>query len=232
MTTRRLLLALALLSASPAAADALQDRLLAGARAASPEAFAFTRSSRNEQSDGGKPEIHSRVERFDPSKPPAQRWTLVSVDGHAPSADDVAKARKAYASAPVPGYGRLARWIGVRAAPDAGGRVYRYAALPKGIFEINGHDLSADTSAEVVLGGGVAPFVERTRFVSTKPFRIMLVAKVERVEATQTFRLMPDGRPVPIESVVEMKGAMMGKAGTSRTVTTYSDWRAVGSPSR
>ncbi len=229
--------ALLLLNAAPARADELQARLLASAKAIGPADFAFTRTTRSEQRGGGEAKLRTTVDRYDPTRPPAQRWTLVSIDGRAPTADEADKAAKAYATAFVPSYGRLARWVGAKAIrSEADGRaVYRYAGLPKGTLDFNGKDLSADTNAEAFVAPGPAPFVERTRFVSNKPFRMMLVARVERFEASQRFRAGADGRPVPVEFVTEMVGSMMGKAGSVRTVTTFSDVRAVGaagSPSR
>ena len=44
------------------------------------------------------------VERFDPTKPVEARWTLISVDDAAPSADDLKEFRKESAKRPVPGY--------------------------------------------------------------------------------------------------------------------------------
>ena len=211
--------------ATPAAADDLQGRVLAGARAVSPEAIAFTRTTRVEQRQGtGAPEVHSQVDRWDPSRPVPQRWTLISIDGRTPTSDEIVNAATRYADAPVPSYGRLARWLGAKAMCDA--RTCRYAALPHGVFMFNGRDLSADTAAEAIVGDGPVPWVVRTHFVSTKGFRMMLVAHVDRVEASQTFRLLPGGIPAPAESVIEMTGAMMGKSGSIRTVTTYSDVKA------
>lgn len=210
--------ALALLFALPAHADALQDRLLAAARA-TPEQ-AFTRTSRMEERSGGAPEVHTRVERYDPARPEGQRWTLVSVDAKPPTSKDLGEYKKFIAKAVVPGYARLARWIGARAATD--GRAYRYASLPKDIMVINGHDLSADTTAEAFVNtAGPTPFVERTRLVSAKGFRMMLVAKVDRVEASQHFRLVGD-RPLLVESIVELTGSMMGKSGSMKTTATFS----------
>ena len=69
--------------------------------------------------------------------------------------------------------------------------------------------------------------VERLDLVSTKPVRMMLVAKVERMDASSRYKLMPDGRPVLVEQISEMRGSMLGRAGTIRTVATFSDHRPV-----
>ena len=41
------------------------------------------------------------------------------------------------------------------------------------------------------------------------------------------YRLMPDGKPVPIELASEMSGSMLGKHGSIRTRIAYSEHRAV-----
>ena len=42
------------------------------------------------------------------------------------------------------------------------------------------------------------------------------------------YRMMPNGKPAPVESSSEMNGSMMGKQGIIRTKVTYSDLRAIG----
>jgi hypothetical protein len=58
--------------------------------------------------------------------------------------------------------------------------------------------------------------------------RVKLVAKIERMEATTRYRLMPNGKPVPVEQVTDLTGAMMGKSGRIKTISTFSDHRPVG----
>lgn len=221
----------ATLICQPAWADAVLDRLVADARAVGPEDFAWTRTTRAEQrSGGGEVKTSTRVERFDPSRPAGQRWTLVSVDGKPPSPDAAKDFAKATEDAMVPSYGRVAGYLGggAQKAAGAGGRtMYRVAKLPKRSFMMNNSDLSAHARAEATVAEGARPFVERLDLVTTKPFRMMLVAKVERLEATTRYKLMPDGRPVIAEQVSEMRGSMMGKSGSMRTVMTYSDHRPV-----
>ena len=65
--------------------DELKQRVLAQAQSVSPDDYAFTRTVRSEQTSNGKTEQKVTVEKFDPTKPADARWTLVSVDGAAPS---------------------------------------------------------------------------------------------------------------------------------------------------
>jgi hypothetical protein len=227
MTNRAPAAALLLSLPAPAFADALLDRLVAEAAAVAPEDFAFTRSIRTEQRSGDKVERRATVERYDPARPAGQRWTLVSVDGRAPTAEEAKDYAKGMAAAIVPSYGRLARYFagGAQRTTKDGRVAYRATKLPKGALTIGRADLSAGAQAEATVADGPRPYVERLDLVSTKPVRMMLVAKVERLDATTRYRLLPDGRPVVAEQVSEMRGSMMGRAGTLRTVATFSDHR-------
>lgn len=226
---RTLLASLLLLVSAPALADALLERLVADARAIGPDDFAWTRTLRTEQRSGDKVETRASVERYDPSRLTGQRWTLVSVDGRTPTAKELKDYSKAMAQAVVPSYGRLARYFGggAQRAANGGRTIYRAATLPKGALTLGKADLSAGARAEAVVAEGPQPYIERLDIVSTKPVRMMLVARVERLDATSRYRLMPDGRPVLAEQVSEMRGSMMGRAGSLRTVATFSDYRAV-----
>jgi hypothetical protein len=80
----------------------------------------------------------------------------------------------------------------------------------------------------VVETSGGTPFIEEVRFVSTKSTRVKLVALIERFEAVNRYKMMPNGKPAPVESSSEMNGSMMGKQGIIRTKVSYSEHRAVG----
>jgi len=71
------------LSAGPARADELQNQLVAAAKGASPSAYSFRRAMTIQQT--GKPR-KILVEQYDPRRPAADQWSLVSVDGRAPTA--------------------------------------------------------------------------------------------------------------------------------------------------
>jgi hypothetical protein len=226
----RALAAIALLSASSAAdADALLDRLLIDARTVDPGDLAWTRTTRTEQRGAGEAKVSVVVERYDPSRPTARRWMLSSIDGRAPTAKEVEEYAQSRSEATVPGYARILKHLGGKLQRDdaSGHPVYRGSGLPKGAFVANRHDLSAEAKVEAHVAPGPKPFVERIVLASGKPFRMMLVAKVDRVEGVTRYKLMPDGRPVPAEQVTIMTGSMMGKSGTIRTVSTYSDHRPV-----
>lgn len=210
-----------------ARADALQDRVVAAARQVPPTGFAFTQTTRAEQT-GSAAKLF--VSRYDPAQPVGRRWTLVSIDGAAPTPKQVASAAKRSKDQTPASYADLAKWFGsaaTRVAETPTSVTYRFARLPAGTVKIASHDASADTVADAVVDtSGRVPVVTRIRYVSTTPFRMALVAKVERYVFTSSFRLL-DGVPVPATTEGEMKGSLLGKSGAIVTRTSYSDMRAV-----
>ena len=225
----RLALALiALATPGVAMADALQDQVVAGAKAVSPTGYAFTQTTRVERTGAA---AKTFVSRYDPARPADQRWTLVSVDGKPPSAKEAASAAKAAKAQDVPSYAEIAKWFGgpaTRIAQTPTSVTYRFARLPKGIVKMGKHDASADTSAEATVDvSGRVPVVTRVRFVSTTAFRMALVVKVERYGVVTTYRLGPDSHPVLDAATVEMAGSLLGKAGTMAVRTSFSDMRSV-----
>lgn len=216
----RIGVALAMLVAAPAAADPLQERVLAGMKAVDTGDVAFAQTTRIERTGAAATEI---VTRYAPAAP--ARWTVMRVDGRAPTAKESADIVKAATRSPMPGYARMARWFGARAtrvAEAPGSVTYRFAALPEGIVKMGSHDASADTVADAVVNtAGPAPYVERVRFTSSKPFRMMLVAKVERYVITASYAPLADGRLFPSTTDSDIAGSLMGKAGSIRTRSRY-----------
>ncbi|MBB4154770.1 hypothetical protein GGQ80_002686 [Sphingomonas jinjuensis] len=218
---RRVFPAAVLVVSSPAGADALQDQLVARMRTIDTSDVAFTQTTRVEQIGGKTREF---VTRYDPAKPQAARWSVVSVDGHPPTDKERADTLKAARGGPLPSYAKLAQWFGAAATRTANGGaiVYRFAALPKGTVKIGNHDASADTSAEaVVSGSGAQAYVERVRFSLREGFRMMLVAKVEGYAFTSTYAPLADGRVFPVAVDGDISGSMMGKSGSIKTRIRY-----------
>jgi hypothetical protein len=215
------------LCAQGAQADELQDRVLAGARAVRADSHLFRRTLAIERT--GAPR-QVRVEEHDPRRPPAQRWSLVSIDGRAPTAKELADARK-QRRGPVPSYADIARWFGAPAqrVPAAPGyAAYRFARLPKGALKLGPFDASQHMTAEAVVNiQGPRPFVERVRWTAAKPFRMMLVASVRNMAITGEYRLLPNGYPVPKALSSDTAGSLLGRSGRLRTSATYADFRPV-----
>lgn len=213
-------------------AEALKERIVAHARTVTPEDHAYTRTVRTESTEKDKTEERVVIERWDPSKPAEQRWTLISIDGKPPTDDQLKNYRKDLPKRRAAYYGRVAGYFAKPATSsvDPQGRTtFRFASLPKDSVMVSDADISANAAGEVVVGAsGAMPFVEEVRFKSTKPTRVKLVAKIERFETKTRYRLMPDGKPVPLELASEMSGSMMGQEGRIRTRITYSDVHSVG----
>jgi hypothetical protein len=208
----------------------LKQRILAQAQAMSADSYAFTRTVKSEQTSNGKSEQHVNVERFDPTKSGEARWTLVSVDGSAPSPDALSKYRNESAKRPVPGYYRLAKYFAASstASTDSRGRtVFHFASLPKESAIVMGSDVSSNTSADVTVAESNGTiFAEQVRLV-VKPMRLKLVMKLDRYESNARYRLGPEGKPLLAEHSADMAGSGMGQEGSGHTAATYSDYRPV-----
>ena len=217
----------ALMMPTSASADVLQQQTLAAAKQASAHDYAFREATRIQRT--GAPD-RTVVQDYDP-RGGSSAWTLVKIDGRAPTAKERARAAKNSGKARVASYSRIAEWFGApatRIATTPTSVTYRFARLPKGAVKLGSHDASADTMAEAVVNtAGQIPFVERARFTSTTAFRMMMVVKVERFTFSMVNRLFSDGRPVPESIMTEFGGSFMGKAQTITTETRYSDVQAV-----
>ena len=213
--------------ATPAHADPLQDRVVAFARQVSPTAFAFTQTTRVNQTGSAAKTI---VTRYDPLQPKGRRWTLMSIDGAPPTAKQRDGAAKRSKDRDPDSYGELAKWFATpatRIAETPSSVTYRFARLPAGTVKIGSHDASADTVAEALVDtSGRVPVVTRIRYVSSTSFRMALVARVDRYAFQSSYRLL-DGIPVPAGVEADITGSLLGKSGSIVTRVSYSDMRPV-----
>jgi hypothetical protein len=164
-----------------------------------------------------------RVERWD-----GKQLTLVSLNGKPPTPKEIEDFRKMTAGRPVPGYYRLASYLGqgARRVPDAKGRIiYRVDKLPKGSVNI-GRDISANVVAEAMIDtSGAKPFVSRLRVTLPKPLSFFMVAKLDSFEAESEYRLGADGRPVLVHHKQSMSGAQMGTSGATSSESHFEPLR-------
>ncbi len=216
-------------SAEAADSEALKQRVLEHARTVTVEDYTFTRTARTEQIEGEKKTERVVIERFDPAHP--QRWTLNSVDGRPPSAEELKKLAKDGPKRRTAHYGRIAAYFGAPApaTTDARGRtVFHFDTLPLETVVVTGVDISANSRCEATVdSSGPVPYVEQVRFTLRKPVRVKVVAKLEKFEATSRYRMMPNGKPVPVEHTSLAEGSLLGKQGSVRSVLTYTDHRPV-----
>jgi hypothetical protein len=238
MNTHHIITALAMLSLGSAATTAaeqnhteLKQHLLAQAQSLRADDYAFTRTIRSEAQWNSRTFSNVTVERFDPTKPMNERWTLLSVDAAAPSRAQLNKYRKEAAKRRVvPGYHRLANYIGapasVSGAPD-GKTLLHLDALPKGSVSILETDLSKLATAHVsVATVDGAPLVEQVR-ITIAPQRARLLFKIHGYESTSHYRIGADRKPLLASTATDMSGSGMGVKGTLHSVTTYTDYQPV-----
>jgi hypothetical protein len=215
------------LAATSARADALQDRLLLGARAVSGNDFTFTETGSFERTGADK---IAYVRHYDPHRKAGQRWRVVEVNGKAPTAKQASQLARESKDQKTPSYANIADWIGgpaTRTAATAETVTYQFARLPAGTIKIGGRDISADTSGTAVVNiAGKVPFVERTRFTHNKPFSIMVVAKLSQMVIQASYRQLPDGRVVLASVSSDMTGSLMGKSASMKGRSSYSGFAA------
>lgn len=226
-------LAAPLVIAAASAPDAatLQRTLLAQAQATPPLPFERTLrtvASRQE----GEQAWRVRVDRYDPAKPAPQRWQLLSVDAKPPTSEAQRDYAGEAASGVVPGYHRLALLLAAPATivPQAnGGTVLRIDRLPPAFLAGNGARMADHLRAELTVASGPkGPYVSRARVYAPEPFRMMLVAKINRFEAVTSYAPDRLGRPRIVEQVMDLEGRIPGRSGTQRTVATFSELPANG----
>jgi len=210
--------------------DDIKQRILTQAQSAGPDDYSFTRTVRSESTTNGKTEQHVNIEKFDPTKSGDARWTLVSVDGAPPAADILARYQKDSSKRRVPGYYRLAKYLGSAstASTDSRGRtVFHFNSLPKDSAIVMDSDVSSNTGADVsVAEANGTPFAEQVH-LSVRPTRLKLIMKLDRYESTARYRIGPEGKPLLIEHTADMSGSGMGQEGKAHTVSTYTDYRAI-----
>ena len=225
----RLIPLLALLSvsaiAAPAAANAdpvLKQLLAESAKA---PVTGFERSLRAEvrpDSDKGPAQY---VERFTPTGPASGRWTLISLDGKAPTAKQVEQHRKTSAEAVIPGFHRLHLVLSPTPTKrtEAGGRtVYLWPSLPEGAVTTPGGDISRNLSAEATVeDAGGKPIISKVRIFAAKPFKIRGIATMNSFEVTSQSRLN-GALPVLVSQTSQSDvKAPFGFGGVRKSVITY-----------
>ena len=213
------LITAAMLCTAATPAEQLRDRVVAEARSLSPAMLNFDRTMTVTQADAKEKASQTRVDRWD-----GKAWTLLSLDGKPPSADDRTKHAKAAAAGMVPGYYRLTAMLAAASAsPDARGQtVLRMASLPPKSVITSGKDVTENFTGEAMVAPGARPFVQQLRLTARAPFRMMLVAKIDSFVTVSDYARGPDGTPRLVRSVADIRGSMMGKDGTQRVETIFT----------
>jgi len=195
----RTMMAAAILILAPAAASAavepgpaLQKALSESARA---PVAGFERTARAEIRANPAKEPEVVVDRFVPRDNVSGTWTLISIDGRKPTADEIARHRKANAEGPIPGFHRLHKVLGstpARRTVQDGRTVYRWNGLPPGAVVTPGGDISANLSAEATVEDvDGKPLISKVRIFAAQPFRIRGIATMNQFDVTSQYRHGP-----------------------------------------
>jgi hypothetical protein len=205
---------------SPARADAVLDQIRAEARAT--PMTPFERTVRVEQ--GSRPPV-VRVDRFNPAAPAGRQWTLVSVDGRAPTSDEVSEHARQVNAQPVPGFHRLPTLLqGPPTAIERQGprTVYRWAALKKGAAPSGqGPDFSERLSAEATVLTGARPVLEQVRVFAAEGFGVMGVARINRFESLSRYTQGSRGHQLAGQNTEVDARIPFRASGATRTTATF-----------
>lgn len=211
----------ALFAASASLAHPEIDRLVAES-ARAPQ-VAFERTSRITMD--GKPTV-VMVDRFDPRAPAGRRWTLLTVDGRAPTADDVKRYAKQNSEDDVPGFHRLHELLEGKpptCTAAAGNTLCRWPNLAAGAVRMKGPDLSERLSAEVALEPAAGRIIPASvRVYAAQPFTIMAVAKMHKLDVVSTYVPGRNGVPFLAAQNIDVDvTAPFGKGAKSHTEVRF-----------
>ena len=208
----------AALIAAPAAADPLLQRLIADAAASPAVGLPFERTVTVTMGDRKS----TLVQRYQPGRTPS--WTLVSIDGRTPTADESSDFRKSTAATPPPAYARVGKMLAAGARKIPGTSCYRVDRLPPELFPKDIRSNIDKIALDACVGGPPdRPFVTQTRAHTIEGFRARMVAKVESFEAVTRYVLGPDGRPRIREQTQALRGSALGNRIDSDTLLSYRD---------
>lgn len=214
--TRAIAIVTLLGAATAAQADAVMDKILASSAKA--PMVGFERTSHIRQGSGADAKNFVRVDRFDPRAAKGKQWTLVSIDGRAPTKDDTDAWQKLITDNPVPGFQRLHTMLAgePQLKSDSGGRrTYSWANLKPNALPAPGPDFSSKLSAEAVVETVQGqPMITSMRVFAAKPFSIMAVAKMNKFDVSSSYKPGAGGLPFlsAQTSDTDVK-APMGKGG-------------------
>ncbi len=210
-----------LLAASPNPGDVVRDRIIADARTQSPAALSFDRTNHVVEVGGGTRTETLRIDRWD-----GQRWTLLSLNGKAPSPDAVKERARTSLAQPVPGYHSLAGMLATatESSVDAQGRtIIRIAQLPARTIVNDGTDISTHLKAEAVVAtSNGQPWVQELRLTAREPFKMSLALKVLTFDQVSEYKLDAGGKPRLASQAVDSKGTWFGISGGQKSEATYT----------
>lgn len=213
--------ALALLLAA-APVDPARDVIIKQAAAMSPGQIKFTRTVTLTRRAPTGTSKTVRVDSWD-----GQRWTLISIDGKPPTAEQKAEAERMAAAGNVPGYHNLGKMLAVATSSrrDADGRlVLVIPRLPAGMVRSGSADISDNLAGEALVATAKGkPFVQQLKVTAREPFSLNMTTKVTGFAQVTSYQLDAKGQPRLVSQHSDSTGSMFGFEGgqTSDTVFSY-----------
>lgn len=190
-------------------------------RAEGPKGWAFTQTT----SGGGK----ERVERYDPRRRGAGRWTLLLEQGAPPTEEEQQRYRDTRPPLDASS-GLAAQFDRARAAlvaQDEQSAVYEFALKPASDTDT----AAAHMRARVALDRPTGAIV-RVELFNFRPFKPASSLLIEEARTTLTYTPPADGRPaLPLESSMSVRGKRFWFRAFEQTVTsTFTEHENVAKP--
>ncbi len=220
-----LLLALTLPLSSAFASDAARPDLLAALqtfRTEGPRGWSFTQTT--ESGD------QRRVERFDPAQPEFTRWSLLELDGRAPTQDELhdyrQKVTRRSSATNAPHLTHQFDLSTLELVTTSGDRTtWRCRLKPS-----EAGDATAEHLTATILFHAPTHTIESVEIASTEPFAPTLGVKITELKTTLTYSL-PDGdRPsLLLKSTTRLRGrAFLLKSLDADMSVTFSNHQKAG----
>ena len=181
---------------------------------------AFERTTRAELRADPENEPALVVDRFSPKS----GWTVVSVDGRKPTARELEAHAKGNSNAP--GFHNVHKLLNAtpkRRTESGGKAVYLWNGLPKGTIVTPGGDISANLSVEATIDeSGAKPVLNEVRIFAAKPFRVKIVASINKFNVISLYRPAANGTPFLVAQTSETDvTAPMGLGGKRLSVASF-----------
>jgi hypothetical protein len=187
---------------------------LDGYRAEGPKGWAFTQTT----SGGGK----ERVERYDPRKRGAARWTLLSDKGAAPSDEEQKRYRDTRPNFDSAANlaAQLDRASAVLAAEDETSRTYQFRLIPGGENDHAAPHMRARFTLDRASGA-----ISRVELFATGPFKPASSLTIEEAHTTLLYSLPAGDTPaLPREVTMHVRGKRFWiRPFEEKVVSTFSD---------
>ncbi len=220
-----LLLAVALPLSSALASDEVRPQLLAALetfRTEGPRGWSFTQTT--ESGD------QRRVERFDPAQPEFTRWSLLELDGRAPTPDELhdyrQKVTRRSSATNAPHLTKQFDLSTLELVADADERTtWRCRLKPS-----ETGDATAEHLAATLLFHTPTQTIESVEIASIEPFAPTLGVKITELKTTLTYSLPAGDRPsLLLKSTTRLRGrAFFLKSLDADMSVTFSDHEKAG----